>query len=190
MWRISFVGTENIPNQDGRGLIVAGNHQTYLDPVWVSIPLKMQVRYLAWDMAFRWPVLGSLMRYLGAVPVNTRSGRSTESWREARMALAQGAAVMIFPEGAREFGDGAPMPFKSGAARLAIESGVPILPFAVRGANRVWAQGMKYPRRGTVEIEFLPVLEFGPCPEGVDRRAFVRICSEKLESTIVSKMDF
>ena len=46
-WRMRFVGTEHIPH-DGP-LIVAANHQTYIDPFWLSVPVKRTIRYLAWD---------------------------------------------------------------------------------------------------------------------------------------------
>ena len=46
------------------GLIVASNHQTYIDPFWVSYPIRRPVRYLAWDAAFNWPVVGSFSLFI------------------------------------------------------------------------------------------------------------------------------
>lgn len=66
---------------------------------------------------------------------------------------------MVFPEAAREFADGKLLPFKTGAAKLALQSDVPILPVTIRGANRVWAREMKYPRFAKIEIVFHPILE-------------------------------
>lgn len=115
---------------------------------------------MAYDKAFDWFFIGWLIRYLGSFPVSLEGSGALKAWREAKAALADKAALVIFPEGAREFADGKMLPFKSGAIRLAIEAQVPILPVTVRGANKIWARDMKYPqffRR--VEIFYHPVFE-------------------------------
>ena len=67
---------------------------------------------------------------------------------------------MIFPEGSREHEDGKLLEFKSGAIRIAIETGVPILPVTIRGANKVWSQDRKFPNIfQKVEIYFHPIFE-------------------------------
>ncbi|MCA1629303.1 MAG: 1-acyl-sn-glycerol-3-phosphate acyltransferase, partial [Acidobacteria bacterium] len=57
-------GVENIPREGG--LIIAANHQTYLDPFWVGSPVKRPLRFLAWDRVLGWFAIGRLMRWLGA----------------------------------------------------------------------------------------------------------------------------
>ena len=47
LWKIEFVGKEHVP-LNGSGVIIAANHQTYLDPFWLSIPIKRPTRYLGW----------------------------------------------------------------------------------------------------------------------------------------------
>lgn len=189
LWRLRFVGEENIPSRDSGAVIVAANHQTYIDPVWIAVPLKHRMLFLAWDRAFSWRILGPLIRFLGAVPVNTSSGRNPRSWRAALEALEEGRGVLIFPEGAREFADGKMLPFKPGAVRLSIESGAPILPVTVRGANGVWPQGQRWPRLGRVEIVFHPLMRFDSQVQAADRKAYVVDCEEKLRSVIASGMD-
>ncbi|MGC2238431.1 MAG: lysophospholipid acyltransferase family protein [Pyrinomonadaceae bacterium] len=164
-WRIEFKGTENIPQNSTRGLLIAPNHQTYADPVWVTLPVKRKFRYMAWDAAFDWFFVGGLMRRLGAFPVNTQGKRGKlNALKKAVKFLREGETLIIFPEGEREFADGKFLPFKPGAAWIALEAGVPIMPVTIRGGNRVWAQGMKYPRMGKVEIIYHPPLEI-PKPE-------------------------
>lgn len=164
-WRIEFKGTENIPQDSKRGLLIAPNHQTYADPVWVTLPVKRKFRYMAWDAAFDWFLVGGLMRRLGAFPVNTTGKRGKlEAMKKALKYLRQGETLIVFPEGERELADGKFLPFKPGAAWLAMEAEVPILPVTIRGGNRVWAQKMKYPRIGKVEIIYHPPLEI-PKPE-------------------------
>jgi 1-acyl-sn-glycerol-3-phosphate acyltransferase len=155
-WRIKFTGTENIPRDKG-GLLVVANHQTYLDPFWISLPIKRDLRYMAWDRAFEWFFIGYLIRRLGAFPVNTQFG-SRKSYRQAVRFLTEGKTLIIFPEAAREFADGRLLPFKTGAAKMAFESKAAVLPVTVRGANRVWARGMKFPRPRKIEIIYHPVL--------------------------------
>lgn len=160
LWRIKYHNTENIPLDTTRGLLIVPNHQSYVDPVWISLPIRRKFRYMAYDKAFEWFFIGKFIRYLGAFPVSHEGKAMLRAWRDAKAALADNAALIIFPEGAREFPDGKILPFKSGAIRLAIEAGVPILPVTVRGANKVWAQGMKYPSFfERVEIFYHPLVE-------------------------------
>lgn len=154
-WGIRFVGTENIPPIDG-GLIIAANHQTYVDPFWISTPVKRPLRYLAWNEAFRWPVVGRLITLLGAWPLQLE-GRDPSAIRRTKQYLSEGGAVMIFPEGGRCEATGRLSRFKTGAARIALEANVPVLPVTIRGGNRVWPRGWSVPRVARrVEIVFHP----------------------------------
>lgn len=163
-WRIKFLNTENIPQNQTGGLLVISNHQTYLDPFWISLPIKRDLRYMAWDEAFDWFFVGFLIRQLGAFPVNTKFG-SRKSYSQSVKLLREGKTLMVFPEAAREFKDGKLLPFKTGAAKLAIQSKVPILPVTIRGANRVWAREMKFPQLAKIEVIFHPVLHLDDLAE-------------------------
>lgn len=157
-WRIKFLNKENIPQNSDGGMLVISNHQTYLDPFWISLPIKRDLRFMAWDEAFDWFFVGFLIRQLGAFPVNTKFG-SRKSYKQAVGMLREGKTLMVFPEAAREFTDGKLLPFKSGAAKLAIQSKVPILPVTIRGANKIWGREMKFPHPGKIEIIYHPVLK-------------------------------
>lgn len=158
VWRIRFLNTENIPQNLEGGLLVVANHQTYLDPFWISLPIKRDLRYMAWDKAFEWFFVGWLIRNLGSFPVNTKVG-SRKSYKQAVKLLREGKTLMVFPEAAREFADGKFLPFKTGAAKLALQAKIPVLPVTIRGANRVWAREMKFPRPAKIEVVFHPVLK-------------------------------
>src|SRR5688500_20072360 len=54
-WKIEFFGVENVPYRGG--VIIAANHQTYMDPFWLSLKVKRPCRYLAWSAAFGWPII-------------------------------------------------------------------------------------------------------------------------------------
>jgi 1-acyl-sn-glycerol-3-phosphate acyltransferase len=183
-WRIKFYGTENIPQNLESGLLVVPNHQTYFDPFWICIPIKRKYRFMAWDKAFEWFLVGDVIRYLGAFPVNLERG-SKEALKQSIKALKDGATLIIFPEGEREFSDGNMLEFKNGAIKIALLAGVPILPVTIRGANKVWAQDMKFPRFGKVEIFYHPLIDVTNIG---DHRQQIDKLTDKLEEIIKSKM--
>lgn len=184
VWRIEFQGTENIPQDLSRGLVIASNHQTYLDAYWVIIPVNRPLRFMAWDKAFGWFGIGKLIRYLGAFPVDIEKG-DKEAYLKSVEVLQDDATLVIFPEGSREFADGRLLDFKSGAVRMAIEANVPILPVTIRGGNLVWARGRKYPRPfRKVTVVYHPVFEVSAPPEGTELREHARELTGKLKEII------
>lgn len=186
LWRLEYVGKENIPRDLESGLLIAANHQTYFDPFWIAVPVKRKLRFMAWDRAFDLFLIGKLIRYLGAFPVNLQRG-SRQSYRQAIKFLREGANLFIFPEGAREFSDGKPLPFKSGAVKIALEADVPILPVTVSGANRIWAQDMKYPRLGKVKIVFHALIEMKKPTENEEQ--FIAEINNRLVAIIESGLE-
>ncbi len=189
LWRIQYYGTENIPQKLDSGLLVVPNHQTYFDPFWVSLPIKRKYRFMAWDKAFDWFLIGRIIHYLGAFPVSLKRGGTRQAMLEALKSLQDGATLMIFPEGSREFSDGKLLPFKTGAVRIAIEAGVPILPVTIRGANKVWSQDIRFPTFRKVEIFFHPIFELPPMDQNLDERVFAEHLTEQLKKIIESKLE-
>ena len=183
-WGISYRGVENIP-QTG-GVIIASNHQTYLDPVWMSLPVKRPIRYLAWSESFDWPIVGKVITLLGAWPIQIKKADRT-AIRRSRQWLKSGGAVVIFPEGGRCLPDGKLLKFEAGAARMALEANVPILPITIRGGHRVWPKGYRFPRLHKVELIFHP-LQYIEMREGEDARQCARRETERLAETIRSEL--
>ena len=188
LWRtflkMRYHGTEHIP-QTG-GLIIAANHQTYVDPFWLSIPVKRPLRYLAWDEAFDWPLVGKLLGLFGAWPLQIERSdpaaiRRTLQW------LKEGGAVVIFPEGARAPASGQLDRFKAGAVRLALEAEVPILPVTIRGGNKVWPRGKYIPRLAEVEIVYHPLFQVEQQADEEPRKC-ARRESERLAQVIRSAL--
>lgn len=186
-WRIRFKGTENIPPGDGRGLVIVANHQTYLDPYWICLPVYRPLRFMAWDRTFNWFLVGPLIRKLGAFPVNIEKG-SVASMKESLKVLSQGATLVVFPEGSRAFSDGKLQVFKNGASRLAIGAEVPVLPVTIRGGNKVWPRDWKFPRPGKVEVIYhaaIDAREFRTGESDRDRaEALTVILREKISSAL------
>jgi 1-acyl-sn-glycerol-3-phosphate acyltransferase len=184
LWRIEYIGKEIIPRHSKRGLLVVSNHQTYFDPFWIGVPVGRKLHFMAWDAAFDWFLIGRLIRYLGAFPVNLERG-SPQSFRQAIKFLREGANLFIFPEGGREFSDGKLLPFKSGAVKIALQANVPILPVTVSGANKIWARDMKYPRPGKVKIIFHPLIEVEK-PAEKDKEKYISNLNNRLVKIIES----
>jgi 1-acyl-sn-glycerol-3-phosphate acyltransferase len=184
LWKTNYSGAEHIPLQGG--LLVAANHQTYMDPLWISLPIKRPLRFLAWDAAFNWPVVGPAMGFFGAWPIQIE-GNDRAPIRKSLQWLREGGAVVIFPEGGRGEPDGSMIKFKAGAVRLAIEAQVPILPVTIRGAHRVWPMGRRFPGLGQVDIIYHPPLAVAQQP-GEDFRTCTQRETNKLAEIIRSAL--
>jgi 1-acyl-sn-glycerol-3-phosphate acyltransferase len=188
LWRIEFQGLENIPKDLKSGLIVAPNHQTYCDPVWVCLKLNRRFRFMAWDEIFNWFFVGKLIKYLGAFPVGLNRKGFVKASRKALQVLREGATLILFPEGEREFSDGKLLKFKSGAVRLAMEAEVPILPVTIRGANKIWAQDMKFPHLGKVQIIYHPIFKVPKPEKDQEIHSYIEDFNQKLTEIISSKL--
>src|SRR3954470_8082408 len=141
-FRFDVRGVDNIPASGGA--VVASNHVSYLDFMFVGLPAyrrgKRFVRFMAKEAVFRHRVSGPLMRGMHHIPVDRAAGAA--AYQHAVAALRSGELVGVFPEStiSRSF---VPRPLKSGAARMAQESGVPLIPVVIWGGHRVWTSGRR-----------------------------------------------
>ena len=160
-FKIQFQGVENVPLEGS--CIIAPNHITYADPIWITIPMRRRIYYMAWNKPFQIPVLGLIMRAFGAFPVNLEAA-DVSAQREAIRHLRSGHALVIFPEGGRAK-TGKIEPFKMGAFRLALTHGTPIVPVTIKGAYEIWPVGRRLPRPGKLTITYHPPIpvERVPC---------------------------
>ena len=135
-FRVRRLGREHIP--DG-AVILASNHRSFLDPFAIGICLRRPVFFVAKRELFRHPLQGWILNCMGAFPV-CRGEADEESVETARQLLAGGHAVVIFPEGTRIRPGSLARP-RRGVGRLALETGAPVVPIAVKGsehARRGW----------------------------------------------------
>jgi len=140
-WTIE--GEERIPQQGA--VLLASNHVSYLDPLtlaWVADRRGRHVRFLAKAELFDKPGLGPLLRGVHQIPVQRGSANAADALRGAVDALHRGECVTVFPEGTISL-DLEPMAGKSGTARLARESGVPVTPVGLWGTHRILFKGRK-----------------------------------------------
>jgi 1-acyl-sn-glycerol-3-phosphate acyltransferase len=171
LFRVLFVyrceGEENVPAQGPA--IVAANHPSYLDPVLLSLQVARPIHFMAWDALFKVPLLGALMRAFGAFPVDVRRGKGKGAYEKARALLEAGEVVGLFPEGKRSRTAWMEPSLREGAARLALETGAPVVPASITGAFRVWPHYRSLPQPGRVRVRFHPPIDSRPYrdkPEG------------------------
>lgn len=131
-------GTEHLPKTGG--VVLASNHVSYLDFIFAglaSVQMGRLTRFMAKDSVFRNKVSGPLMRGMSHIPVDREAGSA--SFRAALTALKHGEIVGIFPEAtiSQSF---TVKELKSGAARLAQAAGVPLVPVAVWGGQRMFTK--------------------------------------------------
>lgn len=151
LFSAAYQGLENVP--ENGAVIIAGNHPSYLDPALVALPIKRPIRFMAWDTLFKIPLFGLLIRALGAFPVDLRKGKGEAAFREASSVLDSGEALGIFPEGQRS--QQGPMgELRNGVARLAIETGAPIIPVTIGGAYRAWPKWKLLPSPAKIMVRF------------------------------------
>lgn len=190
LYRIKYYNIENVPTEENfpGGLMICANHQSYFDPFWICLPVKRDLRYMAWDKATQWFLVGSFIRALGAFPVKIeRAGK--ESFLISIGWLKGGGSLVLFPEGERALQDGKLLEFKTGAVRIAMQAGVPILPVTIRGANKVWAQGMKLPGFAKVEVIYHPIFRIPEKPANLDHKTHITNVNEQLKQIIASELN-
>ena len=149
-FRMRRTGREHVPTEGP--VILASNHRSFLDPFVIGACVKQPIYFVAKRELFDRRIAGWILNCLGAFPVK-RGESDEESMATALALLDRGETVMIFPEGTRQRSGPLRQP-KRGVGRLALQSGAPVVPIAVKGTERA--------RRGYV---FRPVrvdLRFGP----------------------------
>jgi 1-acyl-sn-glycerol-3-phosphate acyltransferase len=156
LFRLSSVGRHHVP-ATGPVLLIA-NHLSVLDPPLVGGATERQLSFLAKAELFEIPLFGRLIRALNARPVR-REGADASALREALRTLAEGRALLIFPEGTRGT-EGELRPAKAGAGMLAVLSGAAVVPVYITGSGRAWPKGRRLPRRTRVTVTFGPPLSF------------------------------
>ena len=159
----TWLGQENVPAQGG--VILAANHMSHFDPLVVAHYVYGSgrwPRFLAKASLWKVPVAGYFLRKTQQIPVERGSVEAVKSLDTLVDALNKGAAVIIYPEGTTtKSPDLWPMRGKTGAARLALVTGVPVIPIAHWGAQRVFDVRTKKfslrPRRPVTVIAGKPV---------------------------------
>ena len=183
LFRLRARGTENIP---AGGFVLAANHVSNLDPWPLGLPIwpRRFLRFMAKSELYWWP-LGHLLNAGGAFPV--RRGQVDVEAIETAVRLARaGHVVAMFPEGTRrrkglrKKWEARP---RTGAARIALEAGVPLVPAATKGTNNLARLGpIRVAYGEPVELDDLRGLEPRDAATQATERLMVRIA--ELEASL------
>jgi 1-acyl-sn-glycerol-3-phosphate acyltransferase len=168
LYRAEVSGSERIPAIGPA--ILAANHESVVDPFVLGLTTPRVVRYMAKSELFESPLMRPLMRGFGTFPVERGRG-DREAMARARELLEQGELVGMFPQGT--IVPSRDRPFRRGAARLALETGVAIVPVCLVGTERVWR-----PHDFKLGLPTVRVLVASPIP--VERRKPTIVASNEL----------
>ena len=153
-FRYRAYGYEELKHQ--RGMLFVINHQSFLDPLLVGLPLSRPICYLARDSLFRIPVVGWILRHTSVLPIN-REAASTAALRTMIGHLRAGYWVGIFPEGTRST-DGTLGEMKPGFLALLRRTQVPVCPVGIAGAQDALGRGAWFPHFAKVRVFFGPTI--------------------------------
>ncbi len=155
--RFRVRGAEHLPKSGG--VLVASNHLSFADPTTVTaycLAAGRVPRYLAKASLWHTPVVGNVMRSGKHIPVYRGAPTASDAYRDAVGAVREGECVAIFPEATfTDHPDGWPMRGKTGIARIALETGVPVIPLANWGTHHLLPAKAMLPRgipRKTVHL--------------------------------------
>lgn len=133
IYRVRAIGRENVPKSGA--LVLAPNHLSQMDHLFCGLYLRRKIRFMGKSQLFGPPVLTYVFKHGGVFPVR-RGHHDEEAFKTAYTILDQGEMLLVYAEGGRqrsgELGEARP-----GIGRIALESGVPIVPVAIHGSAKV-----------------------------------------------------
>jgi 1-acyl-sn-glycerol-3-phosphate acyltransferase len=139
--QVTVEGAENLPRY--RHFILAINHQSHFDVPVILASLDRHLRFVAKTELYKIPLFGAAVRATGNIEVDRSGGdKDRRALRHAVASVRERVNIIFFPEGTRS-DDGVLRPFKKGAAVLAIEAQVPLIPAAVAGTCHILPKGSK-----------------------------------------------
>jgi 1-acyl-sn-glycerol-3-phosphate acyltransferase len=143
IWRVRAIGVENVP-KDGP-MVLAPNHFSQMDHFFVGLYLRRKIRFMAKSQLFGPPVLTYIYKHGGVFPVR-RGHHDEEAFETVRRLLEQDEMLLVYAEGGRSRSQQLGEP-KPGIGRIALESGVPIVPVAIHGSEyaRQWKR-FRFPK--------------------------------------------
>ncbi len=171
--RYRVTGLEHVPMTSP--LLIVSNHLSFYDPLMLGAILPRRIWIFTKAEIFRWPIAGIACKMTGQIPV--RRGESDRSALEkALVYLREEKALLLFPEGTVER-ETVMIPARSGAAMLALRTGVTVLPIAHVGTRRILRSPLIWFPRVTIRIgePFVPVM-----PQNVPRKVGLQQVTEEI----------
>ena len=159
------------------GLVVLSSHQSHLDPLLLGLATDRRLSSLARSSLYAFKPFGAVITALDAVPIDRHASVIT-AMKIVIERLKRGAAVIIFPEGART-DDGQLGDFRSGFSLIAKRAGVSVVPVAIVGAYECWPRTRFFPRPGRIRVEFGKVLTAEEVAV-MDERQIFDVCTQRI----------
>jgi 1-acyl-sn-glycerol-3-phosphate acyltransferase len=176
-------GEEHVP--EGGGAILASNHLSFSDSIFLPLVVRRRVTFLAKSDYFtgrglKGRLTAGFFKGLGQLPVDRSGGQTSDAALQTGLkVLRRGDLLGIYPEGTRS-PDGRLYRGKTGVARLALEAGVPVLPVAMIGTDKVQPIGRKVPRIGRVGVVIGVPLDFSRYDGMQDDRFVLRSITDEI----------
>ncbi len=167
-----------------RRYVIASNHLSQFDiPLLFSV-LPLHGRFLSKKEIFRIPLVGQAMRTIGIIEIDRASGTSSRQAINAgvKVAAERGYSLIVFPEGTRSK-DGHLLAFKKGAFRIAIDTGLPLVPIVIEGTDRINSPGSKIFRPGTARVVIGEPIETSGMTNKDDLNDFVHTVEASMNAT-------
>lgn len=187
--RYRMRGLDNIPKRGA--FVISPNHVSNFDPLTTAYLVwrgGRVPRFLAKASLFRVPALGWLLRFTGQIPVE-RGGGGPDPLAAATRLIADELAVIVYPEGTlTRDPDEWPMRGKSGAVRLALEHGIPLIPMAHWGVQQIlprYGGRLRFFPRKNVEILVGPPLDLSPWAGRLDAQAMTEATTALMDAIAV-----
>ncbi len=195
--KIEVLGSENVPREGA--FVMAPNHTSELDPLIVAVAVfrKGRIpRFMAKESLFRVPVLRSLLRWTGMIPV-ARSGSvaaARQTMQQSADLVTRGRGVIVYPEGTlTRDPDTWPMRGKSGAVRLAMAGDIPLIPVAQWGTQEIMGRYSSrislWPPRKRVQVSFGPPLDISDFTERQNEQSALNEATERLMNAITALLE-
>lgn len=177
--RASVEGVEHVPREGGA--ILAANHLTNWDPLFAMAKLPRPVHWMGQELVLRGtPVRRWFFREVGVIPVDRTKGGNDSAVEEAIRRVNAGRLVGVFPEGKESPDPLKTLPARSGVGRIALATGAPIVPCALR-TERFWPYGKDVPRfRGPNFVRYGPAFRVAKRVASADEKEVARLVAEEI----------
>ena len=151
-FELKVYGIYNIPRAGGA--LILSNHQSYLDPIVISVRLDRPMSYMAKAPLFKNKYFGWFIRGLNAFPVEQGAG-DIGAVKESIARLQRGQMLNVFPEGSRTQ-DGEIAPLEKGVGLLLRRARVPVIPVVIDGSFEAWPKRRKFQRPHKIRVAIGP----------------------------------
>ena len=154
---IGIIGEEYVDRE--QSYVVVSNHPSTIDIFTHIHCLPVSIRFLTKAELFKIPIFGSVLRILGLPKVDRNKTDKTDINKSIEEVVRNKYSIMVFSEGTRSKSEKDLLPFKKGAAWIAINYQLPILPVVTRNAGKLMPRGKVWLKSGNVDIEILQPID-------------------------------